>query len=371
MTMLAEQVDGIIGVDTHRDTLAAAVVTPVGAVLAHTDVTADARGYRELLQFTRRHVPGVRCWALEGAGSYGAGLAAFLDAEGERVVEVCRPKRPAQRGGRKTDSLDAVRAAREALASEQLASASRASEQLIHPRRRGEREALRVLLTTRHSAVLAATAAINHLKALIVSAPEDLRSELRGKPSATQVAYCAELNDRPASSLEHRMTVRAMRSAARRILALRSEAKDLEAELATLVQQIAPDLVSLAGVGPISAAQILISWSHPGRFRSEAAFAAFAGAAPIPASSGMTHRHRLNRGGDRQLNRALHTITLIRMRVDPATRAYIAKRAAEGKTSRDAQRCIKHALARTIFKLLERATPQDRFGEAPTNLAAA
>ncbi len=361
MTMLAEQVDGVIGVDTHRDTLAAAVVTPIGAVLAHTAVTADARGYRELLQFAHQHVPGARGWALEGAGSYGAGLAAFLDAEGERVVEVCRPKRPAQRGGRKTDSLDAVRAAREALA----------SEQLIHPRRRGEREALRVLLTTRHSAVLAATAAINHLKALIVSAPEDLRSELRGKPSAAQVAYCAELNDQPGSSLEHRMTIRAMRSAARRILALRSEAKDLEAELATLVQQIAPDLINLSGVGPISAAQILVSWSHPGRFRSEAAFAAFAGAAPIPASSGMTHRHRLNRGGDRQLNRALHTITLIRMRVDPTTRAYIAKRAAEGKTSRDAQRCIKRALARTIFKLVERTTPQDRVGESRANLAAA
>jgi transposase len=322
MTMLAEQVDGVIGVDTHRDTLAAAVVTPIGAVLAHTDVAADARGYRELLGFARRHVPGARCWALEGAGSYGAGLAAFLDIEGERVVEVCRPKRPVQRGGRKTDSLDAVRAAREALA----------SEQLIHPRRRGEREALRVLLTTRHSAVLAAAAAINHLKALIVSAPEALRSELRRKSSTAQIAYCAELSDQPGSSLEHRMTMRAMRSAARRILTLRSEAKDLETELANLVQQIAPDLVDLTGVGPISAAQILISWSHPGRFRSEAAFAAFAGAAPIPASSGMTHRHRLNRGGDRQLNRALHTITLIRMRVDPATKAYIAKRTAEGKS---------------------------------------
>jgi transposase len=202
MTMLAEQVEGVIGVDTHRDTLAAAVVTPIGAVLAHTDVTADARGYRELFEFARRHVPGARCWALEGAGSYGAGLAAFLDAEGERVVEVCRPKRPAQRGGRKTDSLDAMRAAREALA----------SEQLIHPRRRGEREALRVLLTTRHSAVLAAAAAINHLKALIVSAPEDLRSELRGKSSTAQIACCAELDDRLDSPLEHRMTIRAMRA---------------------------------------------------------------------------------------------------------------------------------------------------------------
>lgn len=325
------------------------------------DTTTDARGYQALVDFAHQHVPGVRCWALEGTGSYGAGLAAFLDAAGERVVEVCRPKRPAQRGGRKTDNLDAVRAAREALT----------SEQLIHPRRRGEREALRVLLTTRHSAVLAATAAINHLKALIVSAPEDLRAELRGKTSSAQITYCAALEDRSTSSLEHRMTIRAMRSAAQRIRALRAEAKDLETELATLVQQITPDLLDLVGVGPISAAQTLISWSHPGRFRSEAAFAAFAGAAPIPASSGMTHQHRLNRGGDRQLNRALHTITLIRMRVDPATRAYIAKRTAQGKTARDAQRCIKRALARTIFKLLERRPPQVQDCAPQSNLEAA
>ena len=145
----------------------------------------------------------------------------------------------------------------------------------------------------------------------------------------------------------------------------------MDTELATLAQQIAPDLIDMAGVSPISAAQILISWSHPGRFRSEAAFAAFAGAAPIPASSGMTHRHRLNRGGDRQLNRALHTITLIRMRVDPSTRSYIAKRGAEGKTSRDAQRCIKRALARTIFKLLERTTPGNPAYDAQINLGAA
>jgi transposase len=347
MAMLAEQVDGVIGVDTHRDTLAAAAVTTVGAVLAHTDATTDQRGYQELLNFARQHVPKARCWALEGTGSYGAGLAAFLEIAGERVVEVCRPKRPAQRGGRKTDRLDAVRAAREALA----------NEQLIHPRRRGECEALRVLLTTRHSAVLAATAAINHLKALIVSAPENLRAELRGKASSAQITYCAAQPDRPTSPLEHRMTIRAMRSAAQRILALRAETRDLENELAVLVHQIAPDLLALVGVGAITAAQILVSWSHPGRFRSEAAFAAFAGAAPIPASSGMTHRHRLNRGDDRQLNRALHTITLIRMRVDPRTRAYIAKRTAQGKTSRDAQRCIKRALARTIFKLLERSHP--------------
>ncbi|MEV5934582.1 transposase [Streptomyces sp. NPDC052079] len=203
--MLAEHVDGVIGVDTHRDTLAAAAVSPIGAVLASTDSPANARGYRRLLDFARQQVPGRRCWALEGIGSYGAGLAAFLDQAGEQVVEVCRPKRAANRGGRKTDMLDAIRAAKEALA----------TEHLIQPRLRGEREALRVLLATRHGAVLASTAAINQLKALIVSAPDDLRAELRKLKRPAQIAYCAQFRDRPAQSLEHRMTVRAMRSTAR------------------------------------------------------------------------------------------------------------------------------------------------------------
>ncbi|MEV6869011.1 transposase [Streptosporangium subroseum] len=260
-------------------------------------------------------------------------------------MEVCRPKRPAQRGGRKTDALDAVRAAREALT----------SEHLIQPRRRGEREALRVLLATRQGAVRATTAAINHLKALVVSAPEDLRGEIRSMGSKAQISYCAKLRDRPCRTLEHRMTVRALRSTAHRIQTLRAEAKELEEEIAALVNEFKPELMQQVGVGAISAAQVLVSWSHPGRFRSEAAFATFAGAAPIPASSGLTDRHRLNRSGDRQLNRALHTIILVRARVDPETRAYIACRISEGKSPREARRCLKRALSRQLFKLLERA----------------
>ncbi|MEV6210150.1 IS110 family transposase [Kitasatospora sp. NPDC051914] len=157
------------------------------------------------------------------------------------------------------------------------------------------------------------------------------------------------------------MTVRALRSAAHRIEALRSEAKELEAELLTIVRTIAPELLALQGVGPISTAQILVSWSHSGRFRSEAAFAAFAGVVPIPASSGLTNRHRINRSGDRQLNRALHTITLIPIRLGPTTRAYVARRITEGKPARDAQRCLKRAICRQLFKLLER-------GEQPAQL---
>ncbi|MFE3785892.1 transposase [Amycolatopsis sp. NPDC059090] len=204
---------------------------------------------------------------------------------------------------------------------------------LIEPRQRGDREALRVLMSTRAGAVTVRTAAINHLKALIVSAPEELRAELRDRTSDSQIDYCAKLRDRPAQNLEHRTTARAMRSTARRIHALKAEANELERGIARLVGQTRPDLARLPGVGPISAAQVLISWSHPCRFRSEAAFASLAGTAPIPASSGPTNRYRLNRGGDRQLNRALHTTVLTRSRTDPATRAYIDRRLAKGKTS--------------------------------------
>jgi transposase len=344
MSRLAGTIDGVIGVDTHRDTLAAAAIDPVGGLLAQTSVSADAAGYGRLFGFARVQVPGRRCWAVEGAGSYGAGLTCFLQAHGERVVEIGRPKRPLRRTGAKTDALDAVRAAREALT----------HDHPLAPRRRGDREALRVLLATRHSACVARVCAINQLKALIVGAPEDLRAELRGLDSKRQIRRCASLRDRRSRSLEHRMTVRALRSTARRIQLLAAEAIELRAELDRLVTAIAPWLLELPGDGPISAAQGLVSWSHAGRLRSEVAFAALAGVNPIPASSGQVVRHRLNRSGDRQLNRALHTIVVARLRNDPQTRAYAARRRAEGKSVRDVRRCLKRAVARQLFKLLER-----------------
>jgi transposase len=208
-------------------------------------------------------------------------------------------------------------------------------------------------MSTRSSAVTARTRAANHLKALIVSAPETLRAELRGKTSDAQISYCTKLRSRPSQSTGHRMTVTALRSTAARILTLRAEADDLEREITQLVTSIRPQLLALPGVGAISAAQVLISWSHPGRFRSEAAFAAFSGAAPIPASSGLTTRHRLSRSGDRQLNRALHTIALTRARIDPGTRAYLARRTADGKTTRETRRCLKRIIARQIFRHLQ------------------
>jgi transposase len=343
MGMLAGQVDGVIGVDTHRDSLAVAVIDPLGGIITHTSAPATAAGYQKLLGIAQAQVAGRWCWALEGTGSYGAGMASFLAERGEWVIEIDRPRRPARRTG-KSDALDAVRAAREALGRDNLSA----------PRRRGDYQALRVLLATRRGAVAARTAAINQLKALLVGAPEALRGELRALGTARQVTACARFAVQPQQPVEHRVTVRALRSTARRVQALTAEAAELEAELARLVAQVAPTLLALRGVGPVSAAQVLCAWSHPGRLRSEAAFAMLAGVAPLEASSGLVVRHRLNRGGDRQLNRALHTIVLVRLSDDAQTRAYAARRIAEGKSPREIRRCLKRSVARQLFKLLER-----------------
>ena len=283
MAMLAELVDGVIGVDPHRDTLTAAAVSHLGGVVAQLATSsADAAGYRQLFDFAQTQLPGRRCWAVEGAGSFGAGLTVTLQQHGERVVEVGRPKRPASRSGAKSDALDAVRAAREALGHDRLAT----------PRRRGQREALGVLLRTRRCATLAGVAAIGQLKALLVGAPEKLRAELRGQPTSRQIDDCARLRPRPTRSLEHQATVRALRATAARIQLLQAAAALLQAELAVLVGAVAPWLLEVPGVSPLSA-QVLVSWSHAGRFRSEAAFAALAGTNPIPASSGQVTRYRL------------------------------------------------------------------------------
>lgn len=209
-----------------------------------------------------------------------------------------------------------------------------------------------MLVNTREGAVLARTAAINQLRALIVAAPEPLRTSLRGLSFAELVSRCARL--RPgARGAATRASAFALRSTARRIQALSTEARQLTREITQLVHSTAPALLEEPGVGPISAARILIAWSHHGRFQSEAAFAMLAGASPIPASSGQTIRHRLNRGGDRQLNRALHTVALSRLQHDEVTKAYKARRTAEGKTPREIKRCLKRTIAREIYRTLE------------------
>ncbi len=344
--MLAYPPDLVIGVDTHADWHALALVAGgSGGLLAQASLPADRHGYRQALRLARARGR-ERLWAIEGTGSYGAGLARFLACQGERVVEVERPRRrPGARG--KSDALDALRAARSTLAGEPLAQV----------RRGGEREALRVLLATREGAVAVRRAGLNELRALVVTAPERLRARLRGHGRQTLVRTCLQLRPQRHSAPELYASTLALRSCARRVAAASKEAAALERELRALVQALAPQLLAQRGVGPVGAAQLLVAWSHRGRLRSEAAFARLAGVAPIPASSGKLVRHRLDRGGDRKLNRALHTIALTRRRCDTTTIAYIARRRAEGKSEREAIRCLKRYLARSLFRLLEQ-TPQ-------------
>jgi transposase len=346
--MLADELDYVIGVDTHRDEHVLAVVTaPAGAVVAGEAVDADARGYRATLRFAGRYAPGKRAWAIEGTGSYGAGLARYLAEHGETVLEVSRPPRAERRLRGKDDPLDAARTARAALAGETLAL----------PRVGERREAVRLLLIARRSAVDVRREALAQLRAVIVTAPDRLRQELRGLPVGKLLDRCSRLHRSTSAGADELATRIVLRSLARRIAAATLEAEELERELLGHVRALAPQLLDEPGVGPIVAAQLIVAWSHRGRLRSEAAFARLAGVAPVPASSGKTTRHRLSRGGDRQLNRALHTIVLHRRQHDPATRDYIARRIAEGKSRRDATRLLKRYLARHVYRLLQQTEP--------------
>jgi transposase len=290
-----------------------------------------------------QHHGDTRLWAIEGTGSFGAGLTTALLARNERVVEVDRPKRPARRAGAKSDDIDAVLAARQALAGDGVA----------EPRCRGEREAIRVLLATRAQAIEFRTRAISALHALVTSAPDSLRERFRTLPLGELLRTCAGLRGSARQSAEEFATTMALRATARRVLACEEEAAELETQLDALVRRVAPALLDQVGIGPVVAGQVIASWSHRGRVRSEAAFAKLGGVAPIEASSGTVVRHRLNRCGDRQLKRALHTIVLVRTRQDPETKTYVQRRLAEGKTIREIKRCLKRYVARQLFRQLE------------------
>ena len=344
MTSLSEIAEVVIGVDTHVCThSAAAVDARTGGVLGEVTVEATPEGYQALVDFAGAHSL-LRAWAVEGTGGHGAGLARLLARRYELVLELDRPERARRRNGAKSDPLDAIRAAREALSRAKLGT----------PRSAGQRQALSVLLAARRSAVQAGTDAQRQLFSLVIAAPEQLRERFRGQTLPAMTRLAARLRISPRWDLETATTARVLRDLARRALELSDEAARHEKDILAIVRSWRPDLLTQPGIGPITAATVLCAWSHPGRIHSEAAFAMLAGAAPIPASSGQTTtRHRLNRYGDRQLNRALHTAVLCRLRYDPTTQAYAKRRTTEGKTSREIKRCLKRYLARDLYRLLE------------------
>ena len=343
--MLADQLDYIIGVDPHRDSHSLAVVQVVsGVVVFESTIDANSNGYAQALQLADEHACGRRAFAVEGTGSFGAGLTRFLTGRDERVLEIGRLRRERRSGG-KTDALDAVRAARSALA----------QQRPVTPRAGGERQALQALVAAREGAVNAKRAGLCQLRDLLITTPEPLRSELRPLTRARLLQRLAATRPHSREDAELRGSLLALRSIARRVLQLTAEERELAQEIEALTRRLAPQLLDQPGVGPHAAAQLVLSWSHQGRISSEAAFARLAGAAPIPASSGQTIRYRLDRSGDRKLNRALHMILVTRKRTHPATIAYIERRMQEGKTRREANRCLKRYLARSLYRLLEHA----------------
>jgi len=281
---------------------------------------------------------------VEGTGSYGSELARFLRANLLTVVEVDRPDRRARRLNGKSDPVDAYAAAT-AVLSGRAGGTPKTRDGIV--------EAIRSLRVVRRSAVKARTQVINQVRGLIISAPGEVREKLRGLPTSELIRTLAR--SRPGADINDPATAvrTALRRLARRYQYLNEEIADADAELALLVGQAAPSLVALPGVGTETAAQLLITaGDNPDRLRSEAAFAHLCAAAPVSASSGRTNRHRLNRGGDRQANNALHMIALVRMRYDTRTRDYVARRTAEGMSKKDILRCLKRFIAREVYRHL-------------------
>jgi transposase len=329
------------GVDTHDDVHVAAVLdSGTGRELDTRSFPTTVDGYAGLHAWIQTHGT-IDKIGVESTGSWGAGLARHLAAHGVQVIEVDRPDRKARRHDGKSDPTDALAAARAALS-------GRAN--VVPKSRDGAVEAIRTLEIVYHAATLDRTRAINQFKALIVTAPDGLRHRLRdGLSLSAQLGRARRFPDNHPDPVEMQ-TRFAMRELARRIGFLDDQNRRLEARIAELVAAHAPALLGVFGVGPHAAAQLLAAaGDNPQRLRSEAAFAKLCGVCPLPASSGKTTRHRLNRGGDRRANNALFHIVLVRMRHDPATRAYVARRTAEGKTHKEIMRCLKRYVAREVF----------------------
>jgi transposase len=348
------------GVDTHADTHVAAVIDPLGRHLGDRSFPATPTGYRDLIGWLVSYGT-LRVVGVEGTGAYGAGLARTLTAAGLEVVEVDRPDRKTRRDQGKSDPIDAYAAAR-------AAASGRASG--TPKSRTGDVESVRALRVARNGAIKARAKALTQLKSLIVTAPEALRTQLAGLDGNQLVATCARLRptrNEPAPMSPHAKrparpgrlsdptaaTQRALASIAARIGHLDNELAALDDDLHELLTPLAPTLLGLMGVGLDVAGQLLATaGDNPDRLRHEAAFAHLCGAAPIPASSGKTTRHRLNRGGDRAANAALYRIVICRLRWDQATRAYLERRTTQGRTKTEIIRCLKRYIAREVYNAI-------------------
>lgn len=332
----------VLGVDTHKDSHVASVITVLGVLVATATFSTTTVGYRELLVWARSF--GVLCRAgVEGTGSYGAALSRYLRRHDIAVVEVNRPDRAARRRHGKTDTVDATAAAH-AVLSGRATTIAKAGD--------GPVEMLRMFQLARASAVKSRTQALNQLKAVLVGADPVLRDTLTGLSRTALIRHCAGLPAVTPTDVAT-ATVYTLRRLAQRVQALTIEERDLQRQITAVLNAHAPQLLHRHGVGPDSAAALLITaGDNPDRMHSEASFAALCGVSPIEASSGKTRRRRLNRGGDRRANAALYRIALTRLRGNHRTRDYLERRASQGLTRREAIRCVKRYVAREIYQLL-------------------
>ena len=345
-TMAATGVVVTGGVDTHKDVHVAAALDQMGRLLGTSSFPTTPVGYRQLARWLRQHGQ-LDSVGVEGTGSYGAALARLLRLEGVEVIEVARPNRQVRRRFGKSDVVDAIAAARAVQSGEATATPK------THD---GPVEALRALKAVRRSATKARTQAWNQIHQLLVTAPEDLRARLAGLSKRDLLSTMAAFRIRAEDDTLTAINRLALRELAHRVQLLDQQRAELKARLDRIVRMTAPELVAIKGVGPDVAATLLVTaGDNPDRMRTEASFAALCGSNPIPASSGKTQRHRLNRGGDRLANAALWRIVLVRMSNDEPTRKYVARRITEGKTKTEIMRCLKRYVAREIYNALPRS----------------
>lgn len=334
----------VIGVDTHKHVHVAAVMDTIGGILATLTIATDTAGFRQMLAWAQGFGK-IISFGIEGTGSYGAGLTSFLRRQGHKVVEVSRPDRRLRRLNGKSDTLDAENAARAVLAGFATATPKTMD---------GAVEMIRQLKVANDTAVKQRAATMVTLKAMLVHAPEQLRTETARKTQRALARFCAALRPRglesPEDSIRH-----TVKSLAKRWLMLDEEIKDLAVMIEELVRQRAPHLLDEFGIGVDTAAEILIvAGDNPERIKSEAAFAKMAGISPIPAGSGMTSgKHRINHGGHRQLNAAIYRTVIVRMRFHQPTIDYVARRTTEGKSKRDIIRCLKRYVIRELYHLVK------------------
>jgi transposase len=343
----ADDTEVILGVDTHKDTHVAAVLNPVGVLLDSRCFAATAAGYQQLLGWVQAFGTPRRA-GVECTGSYGAALSRHLQTAGVQVFDVNQSDKATRRRRGKTDAIDAEAAARAVLAGRATATAKTGD---------GPVEMARMFKLAKDSAVKSRTQAINQLKAVLVAADPALRESLSGLSSRVLIRRCAQL-DTGVPTDATSAAAWTLRLLAHRIGCLTKEIDDLNARITAAVTAHTPQLLECNGVGPDTAATLLITaGDNPQRLGSEAGFAALCGVSPVEASSGKTQRRRLNRGGDRQANAALYRIALSRLRWDHRTRDYLDRRIAEGKTPREAIRCLKRYIARELYQLITKPQP--------------